>query len=129
HIYEGMHAFELYLEKMRPGDPVAQHELLRLYVRSAYNVEAVRVADDLLAKNPRDAEALHMKAWALTAQHKPEQALIISKRLNEIDPMNMNGQLFTLALMSQLHVAGKEMIDYADAQRKTHEKDPRFEML
>ena len=75
HISKGILIFEQYLQSVKPGDATAQRELLRLYVMRGFYGEAVRLADELLAKNPADGPVLEQKVYALSGQRKARAGL------------------------------------------------------
>lgn len=127
--HDAIHTFEHYLQALKPGDVPAQHELLKLYVGNRYYVEAVHLADEILGKNPRDGDALQQKVLALFFQHKLDLALAMSRQLNEIEPLNLQGQINTLSFMKQAKASNDELIAHAEKLREAHDKDPRFEML
>ncbi len=129
HIKEGIRTFEQYLQNTKPDDSAAQHELLRLYVRAGYRPEAVHLADDMLARGPGDTEVLELKTIALIGQHNPQAALAVSQTLNQVDPLNLKGHLFTVYLMGETGVPPETVIAHAGELQKSHRDDPRFDVL
>lgn len=129
HLTEAIHVFENYLENVNPNDVKAKQELIQLYVNRGYNTEALRLADALLAADPRDVEAQRSEVFALNGQHKFEQALAAATKLNALQPFDVDGQMLTLALMTQLHQPVEQVIDHAQKLMREHPGDPRFELL
>ncbi|MDB5289202.1 MAG: prsT, partial [Phycisphaerales bacterium] len=128
HLFEGVQIFQHYLE-IKPGDDKAQHLLLDLYAKLQYNTEAVRLADELLARNARDTEAMKSKVIALNNQRKFDDALSISRRINDLAPQDLVSQVVTLELLDQLQTPPAGLVSHAQALRQVHPDDPRFEVL
>src|SRR5258707_5544366 len=127
-LFEGVRIFQHYLE-IKPGDDKAQHALLDLYAKLQYNTEALRLADELLARNPRDIDAMKSKIIALNNQRKFDDALSISRRINELAPQDLVSQIMTLQLLDQLQTPPAGLVSHAEALRQAHRDDPRFEVL
>ncbi|HWE94420.1 MAG TPA: tetratricopeptide repeat protein [Tepidisphaeraceae bacterium] len=127
-LHEGLQLFQRYLE-IKPNDDKARHQLLELYTTLSYNTEAVRLADELLSKNSHDTEALKFKTIALNKQHKFDEALAVSGRLNELSPQDLVSQVVTLELLSELQTPPAGLVSHAEALRQAHPDDPRFEVL
>ena len=52
-----------------------------------------------------------------------------SRKLNEVDPLNLRGQIFTVILLTEVNTPSDEVIAHAETLQKAHEGDPRFEVL
>lgn len=129
---EGIQIFQRYLHT--PGAQGAQRQaarraLLGLYIKAWYNAEAIRLADEFLADNPKDVEALQCKIHALDNQRRELEALSVSRDLNRIAPDDLWGQRATLYFMGQLRMPGQSMIDHAQALVAAHPGDPRYEVV
>jgi tetratricopeptide (TPR) repeat protein len=127
-IAEGITVFTTLLQQ-DPDNARAQYDLLDLYTQAFYNNEAIDLADRILARSPDDVRALKAKCVALDRQHKDEQALAISRRLNELDPADFEQQLATFQLMRSLKTPPAAVIARAEEQLADHKGDPRFELL
>src|SRR3954468_10453990 len=90
-ISEAKQLFEQ-LNRARPDDANVSHVLLDLYTSFNFYPEAVRLADAVLASDPRDTAALYAKAFALQGAGKPDDALAAVEKLNAIDPGNFRSQ-------------------------------------
>jgi cellulose synthase operon protein C len=128
HLIEAKANFNRYLE-LRPGDSDAQHQLLDIYTQLGYESEAQALADSLLASNPNDIAALSAKVRATIAQSKFDQALELSRKLNDLSPLDFSQQAVTLELMSRTKQPPQAIVARADALLKVHPDDPRFELL
>ncbi len=114
---------------MKKGDSQGQHKLLELYTRVRWNPEILALSDDILQVSPNDLPALRAKTAALMAQQKFDQALTVSEKINELAPLDIEGQRTTFTLLAQLKRPPKEMLDRAKAGLNAHPEDPRFELL
>lgn len=129
HLTDAIHALQYYLEQLRPGDEAAEHELLGLYGRMpGYRGDALHLADDMLAANPRDAEVLKAKAQMLGLTD-PAAALSCSEKINEIDPSNLDGQALTQELWVATGVPIGTVLARTQAMQTAHGEDPRFALL
>ena len=128
HLFEAVDYFRRYLD-LRPGDPEVEHLLLDLYPKVNYNVEAVVLADAVLAKAPADTTALKAKAIALVRQGQLDKALPVAEKWNEIDPLDLEGQGVTYDVLAELKRPADELIARAAKLRAAHPEDPRFELL
>jgi tetratricopeptide (TPR) repeat protein len=128
HLVEAKANFNRYLE-LRPGDDKAQHQLLNIYRQLGYQAEVLSLSDTLLAKDPDDDAALSAKVQALTAESKFDQALELSKKLNDLSPTDLPRQMRTFDLMARLKQPAETIIARSEALRQAHPNDPRFELL
>ncbi len=128
HIFEAVKVFETY-QRMCPDDLRAKHALLELYPRIRYEAEAIKLADDVLARDPADIAALRSKVRALVGQQKREEALAISQKLNAVAPHELRSQIFTQSLLLELNHKPEELVKLAEDQVKAHPNDAYFEVL
>lgn len=129
HIAEAINLLQRYLE-LAPSDPHdASHQLLSLYWRAGYNKEALTLADRLLRKNPRDAEALRTKVIVEVGEHKFADALANCHAANQIDPTNVSWQDRELQLMAELHQPPQQIVSHAQKLLNAHPTDPRFDLV
>ncbi len=116
--------------QLRPGDLDAQRELSRLYTSSgSYETETIELADEVLKRDPNDVVALQAKALTLNRAHEFREALVYSERLNQVDPKDINQQLYTLEILRKLGKTPQDLLHRVLQQQKAHPDDPRFEML
>ncbi len=114
---------------MKKGDSAGQHKLLDLYARVRWNPEIMALSDDILQVSPNDLPALRAKTGALKAQQKFDQALIVSEKINDLAPLDIDAQRTTFQLLAQLKRPAKDLLARAKAGLDAHPQDPRFELL
>jgi predicted Zn-dependent protease len=107
----------------------AGHELLKLYAQARYDKEALALADRLLAKNPKDLDALRMRVGVLVLEKKPADALKACEALNQADPGNILWEEQQLRLMSELKQPNEQIVAYARQLLAGHADDPRFHAI
>ena len=112
-----------------PDNIDVSHHLLQLYEQIDYLTEAQRVAKDVLDRDPNDVEALRVKAEALARSNKYADALAVSQKLNEVAPLDLDGQMQTLDLMSTMKRPKTEIMAHYQQLQAAHPGDPRFEFL
>jgi tetratricopeptide (TPR) repeat protein len=127
-IAEGINVFTALLQQ-DPDNKLAKYDLLDLYLQASYNKEALDLADRLLSSNPADIRALKAKCTALDRQHNEKEALVVSQKLNELNPLDFDQQLQTYRIMLALKSPPQQMIERAQKQRRAHPDDPRFILL
>lgn len=133
HLLESIKVFQTY-ERLRPTDAEARRLLLELYPRVGYTEEALKLADDLLGRDPRHVPALRAKARVMRRQaqrgaRKYEDALQAAEELNRVAPGDLDGQFLTLYLLLDLHTDPKEIVARYEALQQAHPDDARFELL
>jgi tetratricopeptide (TPR) repeat protein len=109
----------------------AQHQLMDLFVREAGgDSEAIRLADQIIADNPNDLDALSALAWvnARDPQHYKD-ALAASLKYNQVKPSNLDLEALTMRLMAQLKYPTDALIKHADDLKKQFPDDPRFDLV
>ncbi|HEX8524685.1 MAG TPA: tetratricopeptide repeat protein [Tepidisphaeraceae bacterium] len=113
-----------------PNHVEAQRELLDLYaVSGGYNTEVLELSEKLLKRDANDVTALRARCAALDRAHNFKEALALSERLNEIEPLDMDQQLRTYDLLRKLGKTPAELLERAIKLQQAHADDPRFEML
>lgn len=132
HIVEAMGVFRLLLSKPLADEKLkldAQHMLLEIYDKASFSSESITLADELLAAHPDDTQAMKYKATALSRLRQYEPALAVAQKRNEIEPLDLDGQLQTLNLLFRLKKSKDELVAHAEKLRQQHPDDPRFELL
>ncbi len=127
-LLDARQLFAQYLTN-NPGDSATLHQLLEINLRLHDAAESSSIADQILAGNPDDVQALTAKLQQLVRDIKFTQALPISMRLNELTPDDLRTQETTFFLMSRLGRTPPELIARADAMLAAHPRDPHFELL
>jgi tetratricopeptide (TPR) repeat protein len=132
HLRQAKQIFERYLQ-LKPGDRDAQHLLLGLYPRIHYNEEALALADNVLASDPKDVPALRAKVAAFGDQRKYKEALAASEQLLKVVPDDLDAHATLQQLMIAMDKTGDEapaqVVKRYEALLAQHENDPRFELL
>jgi tetratricopeptide (TPR) repeat protein len=128
HLVEAKVIFNRYLE-INPSDSPAQHRLLEIYRQIRYEAEASALAETLLARDPTDVEALQAKLQVLIDHQEYDPALVLSMRVNDLAPLDLDAQITTYRLMAQLKRPADEIVDRAQKMLVDHPLDPRFELL
>lgn len=118
-----------YYVAQRPDELGAKHFLLDLYNQVGFDTEAVQLADELLKHDPDDINAIKNKAMAKYRLQKYDETLTLSERLNELSPLDLEGQLLTYQTLYNLRRPVEEVLQRAEKQRLDHPDDPRFELL
>ncbi|HEX3356841.1 MAG TPA: tetratricopeptide repeat protein [Tepidisphaeraceae bacterium] len=117
------------LHSERPDDIRVSHNLLRLYNQIGYATEGTHLADEVLAHDPNDVEALRTKSAALWQINKLSDAIAVSEKLNDVAPLDLNGQIQTYNLLCLQKRPAAEIVARFQALQQAHPDDPRFEML
>lgn len=134
HLVEAKDLFERYLA-MRPEDAEAERMLLDIYPKLGMNGEAIGKADDVLARRPDDVYALKAKTRALIQKGIQQdakalaQAIVSGERLNDVAPLDVEGQLLTQYALVATKRSAPEVVAQAEEKLKAHPDDPRFELL
>ena len=132
HLRQAKQAFERYLQ-LKPGDRDAQNLLLGLYPRIHYNEEALALADNVLASDPKDVPALRVKIAAYADQRKYKDALAASEELLKVVPDDLDTHATLQTLMITMDKTGDEapaqVVKRYEGLLAQHENDPRFELL
>jgi tetratricopeptide (TPR) repeat protein len=144
HLAEAIAFYRRGLE-LQPNNAEAKHALLELYTNPyvAYNAEGLALANQLLGVKDaskddsadadlgtvQDIAAIRAKARVLYRLRKLNGALAASQKLNDLAPLDVEGQRLTYELMYQLKKPGGEILARAQAARKANPDDPRFTML
>jgi predicted Zn-dependent protease len=126
HIAEAINLLQKYLD-LAPADPHdASHQLLHLYTQARYNKESHSLVASLLAKNPRDVEAMRAQVIAMVSERNLTGALAACHTLNQFDPDNALWQDRELRLMKDLHQPTDQIVAHAQQLLDAHPNDPRF---
>ena len=103
--------------------------MLGLYLRLGYLDEALRLSDDMLARDPNDVEALKGKIQALTRQPTPAyaDALKVCEKLESVAPDDLWGRVQSQILRLQTGVPEDQIVARrrAVARRTTRTRDTR----
>ncbi len=127
-VIEGIGIFRRYLD-LNPRDNDVRHKLLDLYTKAGYSAEAIKLSDELLARDPKDADALLAKARALYSQRKIQEAVPVAQQFNDLRPLDLLGQELTFQLLWNLKKPAGDIIARYDKLREAHPNDGRFELL
>jgi tetratricopeptide (TPR) repeat protein len=129
-VPEAIDLLQRYLD-LAPSDPHdAGHDLLKLYVRSHYNNQEARsLAARLLAKNPKDVEALRARAESYDIEHNAAEAAKVCANLNEVDPFNLFWQTRELQEMAAAQQSPEKIVSHAKQLLDAHPDDARFHAL
>jgi tetratricopeptide (TPR) repeat protein len=128
YLIEAKSIFNRYLE-LRPDDLMAEHQLLQIYRNLGYEDDAYTLALTILREHGDDLPALDAQIHGLIAQSKYEQALNVSQKTNDLDPLDLHEQITTLQLMQALHRPPQQMIDRVDSLMKSNPPDARLDLL
>ncbi len=128
HISEAIMLLDQY-RALKPNNPEANHELLDLYAQADRRIEATRLADEILAQDPKDQKALTAKARALMRGGDYDAAMKVAQTLNDVAPLNLDGQLLTLELLTLRKTPAADVLKRQQEMQVAHPNDPRFELL
>jgi predicted Zn-dependent protease len=139
-VFEAIGVFERYLQLGAANDPrgvsrrldevnEANHLLLSLYVQAKYTKEATRVANNLLATNPKDAEALQNLVRALQIDGKAPAALDACRKLNAVIPPDLEWQMAELKLLGATGKPNDQVVARAKELATAHPNDSTFASL
>jgi predicted Zn-dependent protease len=137
HVDEGIFVLKEYLNLTPPDTDAARlleakHILLDLYPKRRWEgaaSEGLKLADSLLAQNPRDEKALRARAVLLMQAGKLEESLEAALAFTEVVPTDLPTQHQALILMHQLKYPRDEVLGRADQLLAQHPDDPRFAAL
>ena len=128
-VYEAIGLFERYLQLDASDSRDASHTLLGLYTQARYNKEALSLAQRLLASNPKDVIALHGLVQSLRGDQNPAGALEACRRVNAIEPDDLEWQVVELDLLSRTGATAAQVLDHAKQLRDAHPDQPTFVAL
>jgi tetratricopeptide (TPR) repeat protein len=139
-LFEAIGVFERYLQMGTANDPRGQkrrleeadeanHLLLSLYVQARYTKEAVRVANNLLAANPNDVDALENLTRALQADGKAPAALDACRKLDALIPPDLDWQMTELRLLQATGKTSEQVMARARELAAAHPDDATFQAL
>lgn len=128
HIVEAKAIFER-LHDLRPDDLPTAHRLLEIYGSIHWDTETLTLAEKVLSSNPADPGALRAKSAALMHGARYGDALAVSLRLNDAEPLDLPGHLQTFELMRRQKLPSSDVLSRYENLLKQHPDDPRFELL
>lgn len=128
HLRSAMNLYRTWLN-LEPGNEDAQHKLLELYQKVVYRSEALGLADKILQRHPTDAKALQARAFALWGLHRFDDAWTTFKKLNELQPLDVENQIGTLQLMRERGRPSEEILKHAADLRTKYPNDYRMEYI
>ncbi|HTL30231.1 MAG TPA: tetratricopeptide repeat protein, partial [Tepidisphaeraceae bacterium] len=128
HISEAIMLLDQY-RTLKPDNPDANHELLDLYAKADRRVETLRLADEILAQDPKDVKALFAKSRMMLRAGDYQNAMEVAQKLNEIAPLDLQGQLLTIELLTRTKRPPAEVLKRSQELQAAHPDDPRFELL
>jgi len=114
---------------LNPDRKDAREQLLDLYLKVGYFTETISTADQILATEPHNAQALRARAFALFYLRKYDDALKMAMQYNDAAPLDLEVQGLTLTIMQRRGTAPEEIIARADTLLGRHPDDSRFELL
>lgn len=112
HIVEGIGILRRYRE-IAPDDLDAEKLLLDLYTKAAWSNEAIALADSLLTKDPKDADALQARYIGLERMQKWSDALTAVKTYLNVRPTDLAGHWDVLELLHQLNAPREAATNHA----------------
>ena len=128
HINEPIGLFRQVL-RLDPEHAEARLELLELYRIKRWDVEAIELADQILAKDAASVQALLVKGQSLEHQNKFDEAMQAAAKAVQLAPTNLEVHALVLSIMARQDRPAPEMIDYAQKQLQAHPEDPQSELL
>ncbi|WP_428937820.1 tetratricopeptide repeat protein [Fontivita pretiosa] len=87
--------------RIDPTRDPQRRELLELCLRAGMHPEALAVADELLAKDPTDADALRTRAVCLLAMGRRQDAAQAARSWADADLHNVEAHLLVIELLAQ----------------------------
>lgn len=108
--------------------------LLELYARFERRPEALDAANAILTNHDhpewaKDLRTLEIKTEVLRKLQKDREALATAEVWSKLAPLDIKAHMARMELHARLHHPQQAMIDDAEALRKAHPNDPRFELL
>jgi tetratricopeptide (TPR) repeat protein len=128
HIAEAIGVFRRVIE-IDPNHAQTQKKLLELFMMAGYFPEAIELSERLLEQNGADPEALRHKSLALFRLNRIDDALATSEHLNEVAPLDIEGQVLTMELMAAKGLPGAAVLQQYQQRFEQHSDDPRFQLL
>jgi tetratricopeptide (TPR) repeat protein len=126
HLQDTMRVLQ-HLLMLRPDMQEQRRTLLKMYGDYGYPAEAVVTADKLLESNPKDPEALGIRAKALARMRRLGDALKAAQAWAAVAPQDVDAQLLCLDMMQANGKAREEIVRTAEALRGTLQDSPSFD--
>ncbi len=127
HLIDAIKTFRL-VQDIEPDNPEAKQELLGLYWRVGRGVESLELADEFLAKNPNDGNALWVRAVSLQRLRRFDEAVVAADRFARVAD-NDYAYFMTLDIMQQRDDRPEDIVAHALKLHRERPDDPRFELL
>jgi len=128
-INSAIDLWQKYLSRQpdQAGNIKIEHQLLKREVQAERLDEALELAHELLAQNPRDQEAMEMLALSNFQSGHAEAARDMAIEYNKLNPTDDAGWDLTFRIERQLSAPLKRMFELTDAA-EAKSSDPRVKL-
>lgn len=114
----------------QPTNTQAKRDLMRLFTMTGRDdTEAMDRAEDLLNRDPSDAEALWTMVQCKSRARKYNEALSYAERYTRVEPLAFLGHLWTLDILKKLERSPEQIIGYTDRLLAQKPDEPRYQVL
>lgn len=128
HLVEAIRHLQAALN-VRPDYIEAQDLQLKLLSAVRLHNETLELTDTILARDPKNVDALRARAMALAGLRRFEDAQATLADLFAVDADNFAGRVLELQIMRAMETDPQQIIDHAAALREKHAGDPAYEAL
>lgn len=112
HLLLGMQILERALA-IEPEHDATQRRLMEVYRDLGRNLEARRLAEKVLVRNPKDEEALWTLAVVLERTGEFQLAIDTAERYLRLRPDDLKGHLLVVSVMKSLEKSDEEILERA----------------
>lgn len=112
-----------------PGHADAQGKLLKLYLRAGYAQESLGMAEEILARDPANLDALRAEGLVFLQLGDYDAALEKSRIIAKLAPADIENHLRALYLMERIGAGKDALLAYPRSQPAFDEDDPRFQLV
>lgn len=127
HLPEAISRLRSLLENDPPYLP-AQVELLKLYAQAGYQFETLDLAEKILARDPKETQALYYKSVSLSRQRKYQEAFKAVDYLVQLEGENVRALMLRVEMMQRIGKPNDEIVKFAVFKTTRDPEDPRLQL-
>ena len=116
--------------RLEPALIDERRALMNLYAQTGvFAAEAYDAAQQILAVDPNDVDALGVHTRQLMRDKKTAEALKSSEKWRGLAPLSLDAQLVHVLLLNQADTPEEEILKHVNDLLKEHPDDPAFEIV